>query len=135
MKKLVLFGDSNSIHTKKWVEMLIDNYEIHLISFSTNKISGVQNYNIPVGKINPTGGNYKYIFKIVKIRKLVRIINPVIINAHYLTSYGFIASIVGLYFMIKYAKIFGEIRHIISYSIFGISMILLYTASSLYHCL
>ena len=94
MRKLVLFGDSNSIHTKKWVEILIDHYEIHLISFSTNKISGVQNYNIPVGKINPTGGNYKYIFKIVKIRKLVRIINPVIINAHYLTSYGFIASIV-----------------------------------------
>lgn len=46
---------------------------------------------------------------------------------------GFIASILALIFMIKYAKDFGEIKHIIGYSIFGASMILLYAASSLYH--
>ena len=46
---------------------------------------------------------------------------------------GFIASIVGLIFMIKYAKTFGEIKHLISFSIFGLSMILLYAASSIYH--
>jgi len=94
MLKLLLFADSNSIHTKQWVEILKDNYEIHLISFSTSKIIGVNNYNIPVGKIKQTGGNYKYIFKLFKIRKIFRKIKPDVINAHFLTSYGFLASIV-----------------------------------------
>ena len=70
--------------------------------------------------------------KMKKINAKIPKNEPYSVLTHFI---GFIASIVGLYFMIKYAKIFGEIRHIISYSIFGISMILLYTASSLYHCL
>lgn len=93
MLKLLLFADSNSIHTKKWIEILQKHFEIHLVSFSSNHIKGVINYSIPVGKINPTGGNYKYLLKLLKIRKIFRSINPDIINAHYTTSYGFIAAL------------------------------------------
>ncbi len=46
---------------------------------------------------------------------------------------GFIASIVGLVFLIIYAIMFGDYRHITSFTIFGVSMITLYLASTLYH--
>ncbi len=48
---------------------------------------------------------------------------------------GAILSIVGLVLMIYYAISKGTVWHIVSFSIFGGSMILLYTASTLYHLL
>lgn len=48
---------------------------------------------------------------------------------------GAILSIIGLVLMIIYAINDGTVWHIVSFSIFGGSMILLYTASSIYHLL
>jgi hemolysin III len=48
---------------------------------------------------------------------------------------GAILSVIGLVLMIYYAVIVGTVWHIVSFSIFGGSLILLYTASSLYHLL
>lgn len=46
---------------------------------------------------------------------------------------GALLSIAGLVFLIVYASIFHKIWHIVSFSIFGSSMILLYIASTIYH--
>lgn len=46
-----------------------------------------------------------------------------------------IMSVVGTVFLIIYAISLGTPLHIVGYSIFGASLILLYTASSLYHLL
>lgn len=48
---------------------------------------------------------------------------------------GAILSLIGLVVMIYYAISVGTIWHIVSFSIFGGSLILLYTASTLYHLL
>ena len=48
---------------------------------------------------------------------------------------GVILSAVGLVLMIYYAATLGTVWHIVSFSIFGGSLILLYTASTLYHSL
>ncbi|HYE11816.1 MAG TPA: hemolysin III family protein [Patescibacteria group bacterium] len=48
---------------------------------------------------------------------------------------GAVLSAVGLVFMIYYAVAEGTVWHIVSFSIFGSSLILLYTASTLYHLL
>ena len=48
---------------------------------------------------------------------------------------GFIASIVGLVFLAIFAVSYGDIWHIVSFSIFGATLILLYLASTLYHSL
>ncbi len=48
---------------------------------------------------------------------------------------GAILSAIGLYFLVRCAVLNGTAWHIVSFSIFGASMILLYTASSLYHLL
>ncbi len=48
---------------------------------------------------------------------------------------GAILSVAGLYLLVRYALVNGTVWHIVSFSIFGASLILLYTASSIYHLL
>lgn len=46
---------------------------------------------------------------------------------------GLVLSIAGLVLLIVYSSIYGNAWHIVSFSIFGSSMVILYLASSLYH--
>ena len=46
---------------------------------------------------------------------------------------GFIMSIVALVLLVRYASIYGDVWHIVSYSIFGVSLMVLYAASTVYH--
>jgi len=46
---------------------------------------------------------------------------------------GLALGIIALPFLITYASIYGDVRHIVSFSIFGASVIILYAASTLYH--
>jgi len=46
---------------------------------------------------------------------------------------GFILSFIALFLLIRHASVNGDRLHIISFSIFGISLLLLYAASTLYH--
>ena len=48
-------------------------------------------------------------------------------------SIGFILSIVALVILVTYAILDGDVWHIVSFSIFGSSLIVLYAASTLYH--
>lgn len=48
---------------------------------------------------------------------------------------GALLSIAGLCLLVRYALKNGTVWHIVSFSIFGASLILLYTASSIYHLL
>lgn len=61
-----------------------------------------------------------------------RIKDPVSALTHLL---GAILSIFGLIILLYYAAIYATTWHIVSFSIFGISMILLYVASTTYHWL
>ena len=46
---------------------------------------------------------------------------------------GFILSIVALVFLVVHAQVCGNIWHLVSFSVFGASLITLYGASTLYH--
>lgn len=48
---------------------------------------------------------------------------------------GAILSVVALVFLLYEALKHGSVSHLVAFSIFGVSMVLLYTASSLYHAL
>jgi len=68
-------------------------HEVHLISFRQGKIEGV-NFHYVKPPI-PFSYNLSYILSIPNIRRLVREINPDILHAYYVTSYGFIAACCG----------------------------------------
>ena len=46
---------------------------------------------------------------------------------------GLVLSIAGLALLVTYASLYGTVWHIVSFSIFGSSLVLLYLASTLYH--
>lgn len=48
-------------------------------------------------------------------------------------GFGFALSILGLFFLISKSSEVGDILHLVSFSIFGASLILLYAASTFYH--
>lgn len=48
-------------------------------------------------------------------------------------AFGFILSIIALAVLLWHAYLHGDIRHIISFGIFGVSLVVLYAASTLYH--
>ena len=48
-------------------------------------------------------------------------------------SIGFLLSIVALILLVTHANLHGEVWHIVIFSIFGASLILLYAASTFYH--
>jgi len=52
------------------------------------------------------------------------------INSH---AIGFILSIVASVALVMHAILHGDVWHIVSFSIFGVSLIVLYAASTLYH--
>jgi hemolysin III len=46
---------------------------------------------------------------------------------------GAVVSLIGLVLLIVFSSLYGQINHIISCTVFGITLVLLYTASTLYH--
>jgi len=46
---------------------------------------------------------------------------------------GALISIAGLILLIVFSRMYGNLSHIISCTIFGLTLVLLYTASTLYH--
>jgi hemolysin III len=46
---------------------------------------------------------------------------------------GLFLSVIGLFFLVIKSCLYGTVWHIVSFSIFGVSMVVLYTASTVYH--
>ena len=93
MKKYLILADGNSTHTLKWVKELSKYFIVYVISFngfSDDVLSylPMKNcFNIKT-EISVSGGNVGALRNIKKVSKLLAIISPHYINAHYITSYG-----------------------------------------------
>ena len=48
-------------------------------------------------------------------------------------AFGFVLSIVALVLLVRYASIYGNAWHVVSFSVFGVSLMVLYAASTVYH--
>ena len=94
--RICFLGDAGSIHIRRWIEFFRDTgNEVYIISFRDANIEGVKLYYIGDSiNINSDGGNASYLRKIFTIRRLIKKIKPDLVNAHYLTSYGLIGSLV-----------------------------------------
>lgn len=68
------------------------------------------------------------------IKEAVKIYDPLEERLNVLThALGWILSVLALIVMVYYASADGNVIHIVSFSIFGLSLIFLYAASTLYH--
>ncbi|MBZ9687621.1 glycosyltransferase family 4 protein [Clostridium estertheticum] len=94
--KICFLGDGNSIHIRRWLDFFHGRgHEVHLITFSNVVHKNIIVHKIGDFDINISGGNWQYIFSTMQIKKLIKKANFDIINAHFVTSYGFLAALSG----------------------------------------
>jgi glycosyltransferase involved in cell wall biosynthesis len=100
---VLVLADGFSIHTERWIEGLsrYGNWNLHLLSMSAAEIRPeiskipqvVGVHHIAPKQVQQDGRNFQYLFQIPRLRRKIREINPSIISAVYLPSYGFIGAL------------------------------------------
>lgn len=93
-KKIMFIGDAGSIHIAKYVNYYAqrDDYDVCIATFSQTNCTDCPNaVFLSSHMVTAGGGNYHYLFSILKLAKLIRKYNPDYINAHFSYSMGFIA--------------------------------------------
>ena len=99
MKKYLIIGNAENTHMLKWVRSLACYFEVYLISSKTT-LPAIHE-TLPADHIfdlgtnvSEEGGNYKLLLKLWKVRKIIKKTDPDLVNAHYITSHGFLAALV-----------------------------------------
>lgn len=95
-KKIIFIGDAGSIHIAKYVNYYVHNndYDVRIATFSQTNCTDCKNVVfLSSHVVTAGGGNYHYIFSILKLAKLIREYNPDYINAHFSYSMGFVALV------------------------------------------
>ena len=97
-QKYLLLADGSSPHILKWAKELVKYFDVYIISLngvSQELLKVIDSSNIYVlnNKTISTGGNYKLIFKLPQIKKIIKSISPDYLSAHYLSSYGFLGAL------------------------------------------
>lgn len=91
--KLVFIAAANSIHTVRWVNAMAKReHEVHLITMHRPDLDKIdENINIYYLKIKPPLGYY---LNYLRVKKILDIIRPDILNVHYASGYGTLARLV-----------------------------------------
>lgn len=93
MKRILYVSDAASVHTRRWAEFFRDQgVEVHVASFRPAVIDGVEVHVLGSGR----WGRMGYFLAIPRLRALARRLQPEIVHAQYVTSYGFLAAAAGL---------------------------------------
>jgi glycosyltransferase involved in cell wall biosynthesis len=91
--RIVYLADAPYIHTRRWVEHFVRaGHECEVVSFRPAEIDGARVHHIdgaePLGKA-------RYLLHARRVRQLVRDLQPDLVHALHLTSYGFLAALSG----------------------------------------
>ena len=102
--RICFLAPINNYHTKKWCEYFVSrNHEVHVITLTKGNIDNVYVHYVDSGVdvSDSDTKKIKYLFKYKKIKRLIKDINPDIVNAHYATSYGMIASLCNIDYILS----------------------------------
>lgn len=92
--KLCVLGDASYPHARNWVNYFVSRgTEVHLISLQ-NSIGSFGIEHIIASKEAPDFLKYPLLSN--KIADLIKSIRPDIINAHFVSNYGFVSAIIGI---------------------------------------
>jgi glycosyltransferase involved in cell wall biosynthesis len=92
--RILYLADAGSIHTQRWVEHFANKgHEVHLISYRSWGGGDIQNMNLYQLKMSPLPINL--LRHVKQIRRLIKIIKPDLLHAHYISTYGFLGALSG----------------------------------------
>jgi len=102
---ICFIGTAESIHMLKWAKYFSDQgHRVHLISYlvpvAQYDIAGINlhliNRTFPI-RMWPFNTLLNLPITLIKVKKLIKEIKPDVIHAHYVTSYGTLASLLGFH--------------------------------------
>lgn len=95
MSKIVLLAGANSIHTIRWANGLkLAGHDVYLISqhrLMHKLVDGIKYYELPIK------GILGYFLNVSKVKKIIHVIKPDIVNAHYASGYGTTARLANVH--------------------------------------
>lgn len=92
--RIVYLADAPYIHTRRWVEhFAAHGHEVHVISFRPADIAGVRVHYIDGFE---RAGKARYLVHARRVGALIRQLDPDLVHALHLTSYGFLAGLSGV---------------------------------------
>ncbi len=90
-RKILFLAHSQSVHVQKWVNYFVQKqWDVHVVSFHPFKIKGTTHHYIKTNSIKAEGNNFQYILNIFPVLRLIKQIQPQILNSHFLSSFGVI---------------------------------------------
>ena len=96
--KICYLGDANSIHTKKLCEYFSSiGYDMTVISLNDGNIKDTKVYNLnkKTSGVKYEFSKLSYLSTIKRVKNILREINPDVVHAHYVSSYGLLAALSG----------------------------------------
>lgn len=89
--RIVYLADAPYIHTRRWAEHFAGcGWDVHVVSFRRAEIAGAQVHYVDGFE---RLGRLRYLFNARRVRRLVRDLEPDLLHALHLTSYGFLAGL------------------------------------------
>lgn len=91
--RILYVSDALSVHTRRWAEAFRDaGADVHVASFRPAEIAGVTVHELPTARWGKAG----YLLAVPALRRLFSALQPDVVHAQYVTSYGFIAAMARL---------------------------------------
>lgn len=92
--RVCFLGDAGSIHLQRWIQYFQEaGYHVDVISFRPCPDPNVNVHLLAEGR----DGRLDYFLGLLRIRRLLRTLQPDILHAHYATSFGLLALISGFH--------------------------------------
>jgi len=98
MKKYLIIGDAESPHIVKWAREMNKHFELYLVS-SRNVHAEIRSFipdeRIFTFKLKPAEavGNLDFFRMIFPLKRIIKQVKPDYVNAHYITSHGFVTAL------------------------------------------
>ncbi|MEX1190261.1 MAG: glycosyltransferase [Bacteroidia bacterium] len=94
--KLIILGENGSVHVQKWIIAIasVPGIELHVITFKR----GPEQPQVHYHYLKKFAGNkLDFLLNLFHFKRIVSEIKPDLIQAHYATSYGFLAAFSGFH--------------------------------------
>lgn len=91
--RILYVSDAMSVHTRRWAEAFRDaGDDVHVASFRPANMTGITVHELTSARWGKPG----YLLAIPTLRRLCAALQPDVVHAQYVTSYGFISAIARL---------------------------------------
>ena len=114
---ICFLADASSLHTYRWIQYFAGKgHQVHLISFQEFSYNPIENLSVNIIKpiLKNKGRIFSYLankfvnifINPIKVKKMIRTINPDILHAHYLTDYGLLGYF--MHFPVSVISVWGS---------------------------